>query len=235
MRIRFPFLISFIVILLLSSSLGLLPHSALPSTPENVPQHSDKALHFVAFFALTATFYFILDTARRRVLHLTLVVCTLVLSVGSEVAQGLLPNDREFDPWDVLANVLGSLAALALATSYHKRAAERRRRAKFSALSQDDIVDDVELGQAPRVSQTTDELPTRTVEEELENWDENLADEVWDGDGDQDEDEDEATGRETKLTPPTSSAGSEETPVTATATATATVPAATQTGKPSPN
>ncbi|RMD40198.1 hypothetical protein DV735_g4931, partial [Chaetothyriales sp. CBS 134920] len=228
MRIRFPFLIAFIVILLLSSSLGLLPHSALPSAPENVPQHSDKALHFVAFFALTATFYFILDTARRRVLHLTLVVCTLVLSVGSEVAQGLLPNDREFDPWDVLANVLGSLAALALATSYHKRAAERRRRAKFSALGQEDVIDDVELGQAPAISQPADELPTRTIEEELENWDENLADEVWDGV--QDDDEDEAAGKETKLTPPTSSAGSEETPVAPAATATAT---ATQTGKPS--
>ncbi|RMZ75738.1 hypothetical protein DV737_g5139, partial [Chaetothyriales sp. CBS 132003] len=218
MRIRFPFL-------------------TLPSTPNSVrpyvPQQSDKALHFVAFFALTATFYFILDTARRRVLHLTLIVCTLVLSVGSEIAQGLLPNDRDFDPWDVLANVLGSLAALGLASWYHKRAAERRRRAKFSALVQDDGGEgDVELGEGPGLGQTTHALgraaqepqetgtvavPPKTVEDELDNWDENVPDEVWD------DEDDEATGKEVKLTPPTSSAGSEEAPPVATAAA-ATVP-----------
>ncbi|RMZ87148.1 hypothetical protein DV736_g5628, partial [Chaetothyriales sp. CBS 134916] len=212
MRIRFPFLSN-------------APESVRPY----VPQQSDKALHFVAFFALTATFYFILDTARRRVLHLTVIVCTLVLSVGSEIAQGLLPNDRDFDAWDVLANVLGSLAALTLASWYHKRAAERRRRAKFSALDQDDAGEgDVELGEGPGLSQATDELgrapqerqepgtvavSTKTVQDELDNWDENVPDEVWD------EDDDEAAGKEAKLTPPTSSAGSEEAPPVATAAA----------------
>jgi VanZ family protein len=216
MRIRFPFLFAFIALLLLSSSAGLLPHSALPSAPDNVrdriPANTDKVAHFLCFFALSATFWFILDTSRRRILHLTLVVCTLVLGVGSEVAQGLLPNDREFDPWDVAANVLGSLSALMLANIYAKRAAERRRRAKFAALLGEGDAD-VELGEGPGIRGDGDELGrmgqqetgvvTRTVEEELDNWDENIPDDAWD------EEDDDVVGVK-KMTPATSSAGSEE-------------------------
>lgn len=215
MRIRFPFLFAFVAILLLSSSAGLLPHSALPSAPDNVreriPANTDKVAHFLSFFALSATFYFILDTSRRRVLHLTLIVCTLVLGVGSEVAQGLLPNDRNFDPWDVLANVLGSLAALGLANAYARRAAERRRRAKFAALLGEG--DDVELGEGPGIGEANGDLggPSlqesgvvhRSVEEELDNWDENIPDDAWDED-----DEDGPGGK--KMTPATSTAGSED-------------------------
>lgn len=36
-------------------------------------------------------FYWILETNRRRVIHLTLIICTAGLSVGSEVVQGILP------------------------------------------------------------------------------------------------------------------------------------------------
>ncbi len=133
--------------------------------------------------------------------------------MGSEVAQGLLPNDREFDAWDVLANVLGSLAALGMASQYHRRAAERRRRAKYSALTGDGLEgEDLELGQGAHGGlgrpvpddQETGVVP-RSVEEELDNWDENAADEVWD------EDDDATTsGQNTKVTPSTSSVGSEE-------------------------
>ncbi|KIV94637.1 hypothetical protein PV10_02385 [Exophiala mesophila] len=218
MRIRFAFAIAFVILLLFSSSLGLLPHSSLPSTPAAaqpyIPQQSDKFLHFIVFFALTATFYFILDTSRRRVIHITLIVCTLVLAVGSEVAQGLLPNDREFDPWDVLANVLGSLAALGLCSAYHKRAAERRRKAKYSVLTDEG---DLELGEGVNgdVARPGDDpdLETgvtaapRTVEEELDNWDENVPDEAWD-----DDDNTSAEARNVKMTPSTSSVGDEDAP-----------------------
>lgn len=227
-------LVAFLIILLLASSAGLLPHSALPETPAAarpyIPKQSDKALHFITFFSLTASFYFILDLPRRRVLHLTLVVCTLILGVGSEVAQALLPNDREFDPWDVLANVIGSLAALGLATSYHKRSLDRRRRAKYSVLSGqglDDADDDLELDEAPGLGSSrhaaADEEAgivsldgpsanvnkTQTVEEELDNWDENQPDD-WDAD-----DDDNTTtndGTTAKMTPATSSADSSEEP-----------------------
>lgn len=151
-------------------------------------------------------------------IHLTLIVCTLVLAVGSEVAQGLLPNDREFDPWDVLANVLGSLAALGLSSAYHRRAAERRRRSKYSSLADGGLEgEDVELGEASgelgRARDTDLETgiapatTTRSVEEELDNWDENVPDDGWD-----DEDDVGTSGRHTKATPSTSSVGSEDVP-----------------------
>lgn len=171
---------------------------------------------------MTASFYFILDTTRRRVLHLTLVVCTLVLGVGSEVAQGLLPNDRDFDPWDVLANVLGSLSALGLATWYHRRSTERKRRAKYSALTGEgiDLEDDLELGETSVSGARADDGEQETgvisidgpnagrkaVEEELDNWDENQPDD-WD-----DEDDNTMNGGPAKMTPATSSADSSEEP-----------------------
>ncbi|ETN38191.1 uncharacterized protein HMPREF1541_06222 [Cyphellophora europaea CBS 101466] len=216
MRVRIPPLIAFIALLLLSSSAGLLPHSSLPSAPDNIrdqiPANTDKVAHFLCFFSLSATFYFILDTSRRRVLHITLIVCTLILGVGSELAQGMLPNDREFDPWDVLANVLGSLSALGLANTYAKRAAERRRRAKFAALIGEGDAD-VELGEGPGLGQSNGDfggpsaqetgVTHRSVEEELDNWDENIPDDAWD--------EDDVDGMGTKkMTPATSSTGSED-------------------------
>lgn len=222
MRIRLPFAFGFLIILILASSAGLLPHSALPKAPASaqpyIPKQSDKALHFVTFFALSGCFYFILDTARKRLIHLTLIICTLVLGVGSEVAQGLLPNDRDFDAWDVLANVLGSLCALGLANVYHRRSMERRRRAKYSALSGDGIdEEDLELGQTngsgvlgEEAGQETGIVSVdgsskrQTVAEELDNWDENQPDE-WD-------DDDETTTADPKMTPATSSADSSEEP-----------------------
>ncbi|ERF75837.1 hypothetical protein EPUS_01203 [Endocarpon pusillum Z07020] len=222
MRIRFPFAAAFLVLLFLASAGGLLPHSALPNTPTSPVPQTDKFLHLLTFFALTATFYFILDTTRRRVLHITLFVCTFALGVGSEVIQGLLPNDRDFDPLDVLANVVGSLAALGLASAYHRRSLERRRKAKYSALTGEGPggEQDLELGEAGIGSgpsnrnrdegQQTGVVPiaSRTVEEELDNWDENAEDDAWDGD-------DDATGTSTagtKITPASSSAGDDDAP-----------------------
>jgi VanZ family protein len=212
----------FLILLFLASAGGLLPHSAFPKTPASPVPQTDKFLHFITFFALTATFYFILDTTRRRILHLTLFVCTFALGVGSEVLQGLLPNDRDFDPWDVLANVVGSLAALGLASAYHRRSMDRRRRAKYSALTGEGIEgeEDLELGESgfrPGESsreelegQETGVIPvaSKTVEEELDNWDENAADDAWD-------EEDDATGTSTagtKITPASSSVGDEDAP-----------------------
>jgi len=209
---------AFLILFALSAFGGLLPHNSLP-TPAAPFAQSDKVLHLLTFFALTLTFYFILDTTRRRVLHLTLGICTLGLGVGSEVVQGFLPNDRNFDPLDVLANVLGSLAAVGLAAWYHRRSAERRRKAKYSVLAGDalDGEEDLELGEGPGLAgrdhnSTGQEtgviaLP-RTVEEEVDNWDENAVDEAWD------EDDDGTTGDSagTKMTPASSSVGDEDGP-----------------------
>lgn len=216
--------VAFVLLLVISSSLGLLPHSSLPTSPVTAPPHSDKALHFVSFFLLTATFYFILDTSRRRILHLTLVICTLVLGVGSEVLQGLLPNGRDFDAWDVLANVLGSLSAVGIAGWFHRRSADRRRRAKYASLASAEGEEDLELGEGGGAlgtsgangsleGQETGLVPAvvapahKSVEEEVDNWDEHAEDDAWD------EDEDAVVhGQASKITPATSSVVSEDVP-----------------------
>ncbi|KAJ8605070.1 hypothetical protein MRB53_041543 [Persea americana] len=189
------------------------------STPK-IPSygHSDKGLHFVTFFVLTVrppsdyvlssglactpltsglqiAFYWILETSRRRLIHLTLVICTAGLGIGSEFAQAALPNDRDFDPYDILANVVGSALALFLCSWYHKRMLERRRKNRHydivpgetDAELGDDPDRDVELGEAPALRQQesgiiyaseTNDTKATDVTEELDNWDENAED--WD-------------------------------------------------------
>lgn len=138
---------------------------------------NDKVLHAGTFFVLTVVFYWIVDTNRRRTVNMTLVVCTLCLGVGSEFLQSVLPNDRDFDLYDIVANVVGSLAGLGLCSWYHKRMLERRRQQKtYNAVPGDDT-EDVELGEGQE-SGIVDAGPSRgrTLEEEVDNWDEHAPD-----------------------------------------------------------
>ncbi|PIG80103.1 VanZ domain protein [Aspergillus arachidicola] len=191
MRIRYPFAGAFVFLLLLAAYIGLLPHSASPSVPSQL-QPNDKLLHVVTFFLLSLIFYWIPDTTRRRTLQLTLIVCTAALGIGSEIVQGILPNGRSFDPFDLLANIVGSLGAVGLCSWYHRRMLERRRKARFGALG--DATDDVELGVGPGHSETDHEQeglgPQETgvtnLEREVDNWDENAVDN-WDSDDGADE------------------------------------------------
>ncbi|KAG0126939.1 hypothetical protein HOY82DRAFT_94019 [Tuber indicum] len=120
MRVRTPFAIAFILLSLFSLWLG--------TTTTSIPVN-DKFLHYAVFFVLTTSFYWILDTSRRRVFNLTFFICTLFLSIFSEFLQTLL-SVRKFDPWYFLADIFGSLSALAICTWYHKRMLERKRQAK---------------------------------------------------------------------------------------------------------
>ena len=132
-----------------------------------------------------------MDTNRRRTLHLTLVVVTGALAVGSEALQGLLPNGRAFDALDIVANVAGSLAGLGLCAWYHKRMLERRRAQRgYGAVPGEDDDGDLELGEGVGQSDGHEEGVTAaagdqraapTLEEEVDNWDENAADD-WDED-----------------------------------------------------
>ncbi|KAL9043850.1 MAG: hypothetical protein Q9214_002974 [Letrouitia sp. 1 TL-2023] len=144
---------AFLLLLLLAAYLDL--------SSVQVPQVNNKALHFVTYFALTITFYWILDTSRRRLLNLTLLLVTCGLGVGYTILQGLLPNGLGFDPVDILANVLGSLLALGLCSVYHKRMLDRRRRRKgYGDLPQDGAGEDLELGDGRRqVEGTVDVEP----------------------------------------------------------------------------
>ncbi|KAG9880435.1 hypothetical protein KCU94_g20487, partial [Aureobasidium melanogenum] len=175
MRIRKPFAAAFVVLLFIAASLGL--------APNRLPQYkqSDKVLHFVTFFLITLCFYWIIETNRRRVIHFTLVACTVALSIGSEIVQGLLPNGRDFDPYDILANVVGSLLALLACSWYHKRMLERRRAARnYQVVPGED--QDIELGESTAGQETgvMSSSDPPNVTEELDNWDENAED--WDDD-----------------------------------------------------
>lgn len=114
-------------------------------------------------------------------------ICTAGLSIGSEVVQALLPNGRDFDLFDIIANVVGSTLALLLCSWYHKRMLERKRASKNYHIVPGDELDperDVELGEGAQESGVVrmDEDATAgakpTVSEELDNWDENAED--WD-------------------------------------------------------
>ncbi|KAI1385887.1 uncharacterized protein F4822DRAFT_356819 [Hypoxylon trugodes] len=183
MRIRLPFAGIFLLLCLLAGYAGL--SSLQLDTIVN-----DKVLHFFTFFLLTLAFYWIIDTNRRRTLNLTIVVCTICLGVGSEFLQGFLPNGREFDPYDIVANVAGSLIALGLCSWYHLRMLERKRqRRQYNAVPGEDV-EDLELGesvglQEEGVMSAAGNERSATLEDEVDNWDENAVD-AWD------EDEEEA-------------------------------------------
>jgi hypothetical protein len=86
---------AFAALIFISAAGGFAPqeYNVTPSYKQ-----SDKALHFIAFFLLTLTFYWILETSRRKVIHYTLIVITLGLGVASEVVQGLLPVSMLVSP-----------------------------------------------------------------------------------------------------------------------------------------
>ncbi|KXJ90775.1 hypothetical protein Micbo1qcDRAFT_164434 [Microdochium bolleyi] len=194
MRIRLPFAAVFLGLCLIAAYAGL-------STLQLGAYVNDKVLHAVTFFILTVVFYWIIDTNRRRTLNLTLAVCTLGLGVGSEFLQAAIPNGREFDLYDIIANVVGSATGLALCTWYHTRMLERKRQTRYQSVPGQDVTD-VELGegiieQEEGVSAAASNTRNRTLEEEVDNWDENGQD-AWDEDDDNDDDEDSSDDKKGK-------------------------------------
>ncbi|KAF4126046.1 VanZ like family [Geosmithia morbida] len=196
MRIRLSFAGAFVLLLLIAAYMGL--------TSLQLGQYvNDKFLHCTTFFILTVVFYWVVDTSRRRTVHMTLVVCTLTLGIGSEFVQSFLPNDRDFDMYDIVANLVGSLAALALCSWYHKRMLERKRlrRNTYNAVPGDDELDDVdgqdhvdadlELGEGHETG-ILQALPPRSLEQEVDNWDEHAPDD--DDDDDEDDEWEESDG-----------------------------------------
>lgn len=152
---------------------------------------NDKVLHLFTFFALTVAFYWIVDTNRRRTLNLTLIICTICLGVGSEFLQNFLPNGRDFDLYDILANVVGSLAALGLCSLYHKRMVDRKRKRKqYNVVPGEDTGEDLELGEGVGGGHEEGVIESSgpaggghgeragMTEEDVDNWDEPSVD-VW--------------------------------------------------------
>lgn len=83
---------------------------------------------------------------------------------------------REFDYFDIVANVTGSVTALAMCNWYHKRMLERKRAARGYAAVAGDEERDIELAEG--IESQESGIIRSTVEEELERWDENAED--WD-------------------------------------------------------
>ncbi|KAI1483679.1 hypothetical protein K445DRAFT_319764 [Daldinia sp. EC12] len=179
MRIRLPFAGVFFLLCLLAGYAGL-------SSLQLDTVINDKVLHLLTFFLLTIAFYWIIDTNRRRTLNFTVVVCTLGLGIGSEFLQGFLPNGREFDPYDIVANIVGSLAGLGLCSWYHLRMLERKRsRRQYNAVPGEEPTD-LELGESVEaqeegVMSAAGNERVSTLEDEVDNWDENAVD-AWDED-----------------------------------------------------
>ncbi|KAI1339771.1 hypothetical protein F5Y15DRAFT_68965 [Xylariaceae sp. FL0016] len=180
MRIRLPFAGVFFLLCLLAGYAGL-------SSLQLGHIINDKLLHLLTFFVLTVVFYWIIDTNRRRTLNLTIFVCTIVLGIGSEFLQGFIPNGRAFDLYDIVANVVGSLAGLGLCSWYHMRMLERKRqRRNYNAVPGEEE-DDLELGesvtgQEEGITSAPAAEQSLSLEQEVDNWDENAMDDDWEED-----------------------------------------------------
>lgn len=72
----------------------------------------DKVVHFVTFGVLTAEFYWLWRLPLRVVRVATVVVCTVMAAVVSEVVQGMINPRRVYDAGDIYANVIGSLTGI---------------------------------------------------------------------------------------------------------------------------
>ncbi|RCI03866.1 hypothetical protein CU098_005760 [Rhizopus stolonifer] len=77
-------------------------------------QVNDKILHFFIFFILAVFLYFLWNLSVKRNLILA-TSSLLVLAIGSEFIQGLLPY-RSFDIYDIIANLLGGITGICLSS-----------------------------------------------------------------------------------------------------------------------
>ncbi|KAI8048779.1 uncharacterized protein B0P05DRAFT_339067 [Gilbertella persicaria] len=104
---RFQVLIALSLFLILMGILGFAPiHLS--------EQVNDKILHFFIFFILAVFLYFLWNLSVKRNLILA-TSSLLVLAIGSEFIQGLLPY-RSFDIYDIIANLLGGITGICLSS-----------------------------------------------------------------------------------------------------------------------
>lgn len=109
----------------------------------------------------------------------------------------MLPIEREFDPFDIVANLVGSSVALGLCTLYHKRMLDRKRKKKlegYGIVAGGEGEEDLELGEGIGASGQESGTVAHADDED--------GGEAWDEIGG----EDSETGDIGKLTPSTASA-----------------------------
>lgn len=126
MKIRVPFVVVFVVLVALAGFLGL---------TKSLHVTHDKLLHLTVFFVLGLDFYWIFDTTRKQCINLTGIFIGAIGGIGSEFLQSLLAApERQFDPFDILFNLIGCLCAILLCSWYHNRLLKRRRNARYRIL-----------------------------------------------------------------------------------------------------
>ncbi|KAI8070477.1 hypothetical protein BC940DRAFT_296212 [Gongronella butleri] len=142
---RLQVLVVIFFLLILMGVLGFAPIHM----HENV---NDKVLHFMTFCILSICIYYLWNLSFQRNLALTGGVL-LVMAIGSEFIQGLLPY-RTFDVWDIVANLSGGSTGLAIAFGLDYAWAARKehqRRWGGTRVAMDqqalmDDMDDLEIG-----------------------------------------------------------------------------------------
>ncbi|KAI8996937.1 hypothetical protein BDB01DRAFT_830574 [Pilobolus umbonatus] len=105
---RYKVLIGLFLFLLLMGILGFAPISLHEVI-------NDKILHFTVFFILAVILYCLWNMSVKRNLLLSMIVI-MIISVGSEFIQGLLPY-RSFDVYDIVSNVLGGICGMMMSSS----------------------------------------------------------------------------------------------------------------------
>lgn len=80
---------------------------------------------------------------------------------------------REFDPFDILANLIGSTSALVLCTWYHKRMLERKRQSrKYQPVPTNE---DADIGADVDAGEEMEDLEAGRVDED-ENQEQDIGD-----------------------------------------------------------
>ncbi|KAF9082778.1 hypothetical protein BGX29_006986 [Mortierella sp. GBA35] len=129
------FLFVFLVLLqgLFLAALGFLPTDKIPYH-EVLPQ--DKILHCTGFLILTFLTFFIWDRPRRLHNVLLTAIPVGVLAFGSEILQPVLSPTRAYDSHDIVANVIGIVIGLLLATvmDHLREARYSRRQVQYEVL-----------------------------------------------------------------------------------------------------
>lgn len=121
-------------VLSLGWMLVLLALFSIPATelPQIEFQWTDKIAHAVSFFILGLLWMHTLRGAWRRRALITLAIGVLY-GIATEFYQGAMPFGRLFDPYDAVANAVGTaLALLASGTWERKKARAESNREPFT-------------------------------------------------------------------------------------------------------
>lgn len=86
------------------------------SPPPDLFAGSDKLLHFMAFYGFSLLAFY----AIRNVSRIYILIVLSLIAVGSESAQTIVIDTREFDKYDLMFNILGVAVAYATVAAIYR-------------------------------------------------------------------------------------------------------------------